>query len=161
MVEIRQARQDDAPAIAELTNRLIRETTVTFRAVPTTAEIQARAIGDRGPAFLVAAEDGIVLGYATFFPFRNPDGYQHSAEHTIMLGEAARGQGIGPRLLAELCARARGAGIHALFAGVSAENEAGIRFHAAQGFREVGRLPEAGRKFDRWLTLVLMQKILG
>jgi phosphinothricin acetyltransferase len=60
-----------------------------------------------------------------------------------------------------LFAQARLAGIHALFAGVSAENDPGIAFHARLGFREVGRLPEAGRKFDRWLTLVLMQKMLS
>ena len=52
-------------------------------------------------------------------------------------------------------------GIHALMAGISAENESGILFHERLGFRQVGHLPEVGRKFDRWIDLVLRQKLLS
>ena len=47
-----------------------------------------------------------------------------------------------------------------LVAAVDADNDASIRFHEALGFEQVARMPEVGRKFDRWLTLVLLQKIL-
>ncbi|WP_346728822.1 GNAT family N-acetyltransferase [Paroceanicella profunda] len=57
-------------------------------------------------------------------------------------------------------AGARAQGLHALVGGVGSENTASLAFHRALGFTEVGRLPEVGRKFDRWLTLVLMQKLL-
>ena len=157
---IRQATINDAPAVAELTNTLIRDTTITFKSEPTTPEKQAAAIAERGPAFLVSYEGDTFLGYATYFPFRGADGYRHTVEQTIALASAARGKGIGTQLMTQLFANARAQGIHSVFAGVSAENLAGVAFHAKLGFTELARLPEVGRKFDRWLDLVLMQKML-
>ena len=62
--------------------------------------------------------------------------------------------------MAALEDHAKAAGVHSLWAGVSAENSAGIAFHRSVGFAEVARLPEVGHKFGRWMDLVLMQKIL-
>jgi len=47
-----------------------------------------------------------------------------------------------------------------LVAAVDADNEGSIAFHRALGFVEVARMPEVGRKFDRWLDLVLLQRVI-
>jgi phosphinothricin acetyltransferase len=47
-----------------------------------------------------------------------------------------------------------------MVAGISSGNPAGRAFHAAIGYREVAVLPEVGRKFGRWLDLVMMLKRL-
>jgi L-amino acid N-acyltransferase len=63
-------------------------------------------------------------------------------------------------LLQALTDRALDAGKHAMVAGIEAGNAGSIRLHARAGFVEAGRLREVGRKFDRWLDLVFMQKLL-
>ncbi|NCT13225.1 MAG: N-acetyltransferase [Rhodobacterales bacterium] len=156
---IRAAVPADAPGIAAIWNAAIRDTTITFN--PTekpVAEVAALIPGD--DSFLVAAEAGQVIGFARYFQFRGGLGYLHSIEHTIMLAPAAHGRGIGRALMDRLCAHAAAAGKHMLYAGVSGENAAGIAFHTAIGFETMAVLPESGRKFDRWIDLVLMQKRL-
>ena len=157
---VRRAVAGDAAQIVAFWNPVIEQTTVTFSTeLKTEAGVRAD-IAARGDAFVVAEEGGSVLGFATFFAFRSGPGYARTVEHTIILAPEARGKGAGRALMAALCETARGQGMHSMIAGVSAENDAGVAFHAAVGFAEVSRVPEVGRKFDRWLDLVLMQKFL-
>jgi phosphinothricin acetyltransferase len=160
---IRPAEPRDLAAIMAFWNPMIRNTTVTFSSEEKTPEGLTRMIADRraaGAEFLVAEEAGQVLGLATYAQFRGGNGYAHAMEHTIILAPEAQGRGLGRALMTALERHARAAGAHVLVAGVSAENAAGIAFHAAVGFTETGRMPEVGRKFGRWLDLVLMQKTL-
>ena len=157
---IRPATCEDIDAIAVFWAPLIRDTTITFSTEAKTSGDVAALISDRGAAFLVAEISQQVVGFATYGPFRTGPGYARTAELTIILAERARGQGIGRGLLEALEQVARLAGIHVLVAGISADNAGAIGFHRAIGFDETGRMPEVGRKFDRWLDLVLMQKTL-
>ena len=157
---IRPARAADAAAIAEIWNAVIRESTATFTTALKTETALAALIAERGPAFLVAERAGRLLGFVTYGPFRSGPGYAPSREHTIHLAEGAQGQGVGRALMAAIEAQARREGVHVMVAGVSGENASGIAFHARLGYAEVGRMAQVARKFDRWLDLVLMQKIL-
>jgi L-amino acid N-acyltransferase YncA len=67
--------------------------------------------------------------------------------------DGARRSGVGRALLEELIARAAVMGKHAMIGGIDAENTASLAFHARFGFREVGRLPQVGAKFGRWIDL--------
>lgn len=159
-MSIRPARVEDAAEIAAFWNPIIRDTAVTFSTdEKSEADLHAMMAG-RGEAFVVAELDGAVVGFASYGGFRGGPGYAYAREHTIILSEVARGQGIGRALMQALEAQARAQGVHVLVAGISAENPAAVAFHAAIGYAEVGRMPEVGRKFDRWMDLVLMQKIL-
>lgn len=157
---IRPARPEDAPAIAALWNRVIAETTQTFTTLPKDPADLAQRIA-AGTPWWVAEAGGAVLGHATYGQFRSGPGYAHSMEHSIHLAPAAQGLGLGRALMAALEDHARAAGVHVMIAGVSGDNPGGIAFHAALGYAEVGRLPEVGRKWGQWLTLVLMAKRLG
>jgi phosphinothricin acetyltransferase len=159
---IRPVTPVDHAAILAIWNPLIRDTTVTFSSEEKTPEALSRMIAERraaGREFFVA-EDGGVAGFATYAQFRAGNGYAHAMEHTIILAADAGGRGIGRALMTHLEDHARAGGAHTLFAGVSGENAPGIAFHERIGFRTVARIPEAGRKFGRWLDLVLMMKFL-
>ncbi|WP_170364628.1 GNAT family N-acetyltransferase [Ruegeria arenilitoris] len=158
---IRPALPRDAAEIAEITNSIIRETLITFTTTERSPEEIARDIDERGLAFQVAELDGRVVGFATYGRFRSGPGYAHSREHTILLAPEGRGRGAGRALIRTLEEVARSQGVHVLVAGISAENPGAISFHAAVGFETVGRMPEVGHKWGRWLDLVLMQKILA
>lgn len=159
-MRIRLAQPDDAKAICAISNALIRDSLITFTTVLRSEAATRAAIGAADGAFLVAEEDGSVVGFASFGPFRGGPGYAHTQEHSIQLAPEARGRGVGKNLMVHLEAIALEHDVHVLIAGISSANPAGVAFHKALGFSEVGRLPEVGRKFGQWLDLILMQKIL-
>lgn len=161
---LRPVRRDDYPAVLGFWNPLIRATTVTFSSEEKTPESLDAMIGARraaGHEFLVAEEAGAVLGLATYAQFRGGNGYATAMEHTIILAPGARGRGIGRALIEAIADHACAAGAHTLIAGVSAENSEGVAFHHAVGFRTVAVVPEVGRKFGRFIDLVLMLRVLG
>ena len=106
--------------------------------------------------------DSTVIGYAYATPFRPRPAYRHTLENSVYLSPAARGHGVGRLLLAELIARAEALGARQMTAVIGdSGNAASIGLHLALGFVQVGTLRHVGRKFDRWLDVVLMQRTLG
>lgn len=104
-----------------------------------------------------------VVGVATYGDFRDSvqrEGYRFTVEHTVHVDEHVRGRGVGRALMEALVTRAQASGLHAMVGAIDGENHESITFHERLGFVEVGRLPEVGRKFDRWLDLVLVQRTL-
>lgn len=154
---IRPATVHDAPAIAAIWNPVIRDTLVTFNSVEKTAADIEAMILER--PFFVSDDQG-VRGFAHYGPFRGGGGYAHVAEHTIMLGDGAKGKGVGRALMQALETHAKTNGIEAFWAGVSSSNPVGVAFHKALGFQEIALLPDVGKKFGQYLNLHLMQKRL-
>lgn len=152
-----------AAGIAAIWNLVIRDSAMTFNPVEKDENELVRMIvgrADAGYGFFVAEEAGEVLGFVTYAQFRGGAGYARTMEHTVMLAEDARGKGLGAALMTAVEAHACAREVHSMIAGVSGENQAGIAFHARQGYSEVARVPEVGWKFGRWMDLVLMQKFL-
>jgi phosphinothricin acetyltransferase len=161
---IRDATEADLPAILAITNDAIRTTTANWNIRPTTLEARAAWLVERRAAgfpVLVAEEGGTVRGFASYGPFRPFDGYALTVEHGLYVARDAQRRGHGAGLLGVLVARAEAAGLHVMVAGIEAGNAASLALHERFGFVRVGRMPEVGRKFDRWLDLVLMQRILA
>ena len=160
---IRQAPRADVPQIAQLGNA-IRETVITFNPQEKSDADVWRTVLSRarqGHPFLVAVQDGVVLGFATYAQFRAGLGYARSMEHSINLSPAARGLGLGRRLMAAIEDHATARGMRAMVGAVTASNLASLQFHEALGYQVVGRMPQVGWKFGTFHDLVLMQKLLG
>lgn len=165
-IVIRDAVAEDLPTILAIYNTSIATTTTWSERLQTIEERkdwfhERRAAGD---GVVVAEHDGEVVGFAAYGPFRDNElwpGYRFTVENTVHVVEPHHGRGLGRGLMERLFEHAEQRGIHAMVAAVDGENAASIAFHAAVGFEEVGRLPEIGLKFGRWLDLVLMQKIMS
>jgi len=160
---IRHATEADLPAILAITNDAIVNTTASWQTEPLTLDMRAQWLAERqaaGLPVLVAEVEGRVAGFGSYGSFRAYEGYALTVEHSIYIDGRFRRQGLGRLLLAALIEHAAEAGMHVMVGVISAENEVSITLHERFGFETVGKMPEVGRKFGRWLDLVLMQKTL-
>ena len=78
----------------------------------------------------------------------------------LSVADGLRAAGLGRMLMSALIDRARGDGLHVMVGVLDAANEASLAFHERLGFVEVGRMPEVGRKFARWLDVIFVQLML-
>jgi len=163
-MQVRDATEADLPAILAIINEATLNTTAVWGIAPTTLEARHVWWKDRidaGFPVLVAAEGDAVLGFASYGSFRPWEGYKHTVEHSVYVDASARGKGVGRILLAALIDHATAAGKHVMIAGIDASNTVSIKLHEAQGFTSAGTLTQVGRKFDRWLDLLFMQRLLA
>jgi len=164
MVEIREAEWGDLPGILAIYNEVIATSTAVYSDAPATLEnrrawLEGRQ--ERGFPVLVGVDAAGVAGFSSFGDFRGAfSGYRHSVEHSVHIRSDLRGQGLGKRLVEALFPHARAMHMHVMIGAIDAANAGSIRFHEKLGFTQAGLFREVGRKFDRWLDLVFMQRIL-
>jgi L-amino acid N-acyltransferase len=158
-VIIRDARENDLPAINAIYNHEILHGTATWDEEPWTEEARRdwfAKLGDPSTPVLVAEVNGEVGGFAYLSWYRPKTGYRFTREDTIYMDERMRGRGLATPLLSALVQQARMSGMHLLIAVITAENAASIRLHEKLGFRVTGEMKECGFKFGRWLDVVEM-----
>ncbi len=162
---IRPSTDADLPAITAIYGDNVLSGTGTFELEPPDEAEMARRRADvlsKALPWLVADDNGRVLGYAYANHFRPRKAYRFCLEDSIYLHADARGRGIGKLLLAELMARCEAAGARQMLAVIGDSANAGsIGVHRALGFEHTGVLKASGWKFGRWLDVVLMQRALG
>ena len=163
-MNLRPARWDDLPQILAIYNDVILHSTAVYALEPvplSDREAWFAAREQAGFPVIVAAEGVAVLGFASFGDWRGGwAGFRHTVEHSVHIRADQRGRGLGRQLLTALFPLARAMGKHVMLGGIDAENAASIRLHQSLGFVEVARFPQVGHKFDRWLDLVFLQKML-
>ena len=159
---IRRAAEPDVGEIARIYNEAILNTTATFDIEPKTLEDRLEWFRDRTDDYpvIVATVEGKVAGWAEIKPFGTRRAYRYTVENAVYVGPEYQGKGIGSALLEELVEIASGKEFHVILALIVAGNECSVRLHAKLGFEQVGVMREVGRKFDRWLDLLVFEKTL-
>jgi phosphinothricin acetyltransferase len=160
--EIRLAAPDDAEDIRAIYNLEVVESTVTFDLVPRSAEAQRAWLQEHAgvhPA-IVVVEATAVVGFGCLTPYRPRPAYATTVENSIYVRRDRQGRGYGRALLEELLRLGTQHGFHAVMARIVDGHQASIALHRSCAFEIVGVEREVGRKFGRWLDVVLMERLL-
>jgi phosphinothricin acetyltransferase len=162
-LSVRTATVGDAEAIRSIYNVEVLESTVTFDLVPRSLAAQQEWLEARSGAHAVLVaedEDGAVVGVGSLSPYKDRPAYSTTVEDSVYVRRDQQGRGVGTLLLGELVAVATDHGFHAVMARIVGGHDASIRLHRGAGFEIVGTEREVGRKFGRWLDVVVMQRLL-
>ena len=159
---IRVALESDAEPIRRIYNHEVHHSTATFDLVPRSREDQRSWLASRSGAFsvLVAEWEDEVVGFASMSPYKERAAYRTTVEDSVYVHQDHTGRGIGKALLGRLVAVARESGFHSMIGRIEAGGEASRALHASCGFELVGIEREVGRKFNRWLSVAVMQLML-
>jgi L-amino acid N-acyltransferase YncA len=149
-------RPDDWPAVRAIYAEGIATGNATFETeAPSWEEWDAEHLREHR---LVARRGGEIVGWAAVVPVSGRCVYAGVAEHSVYVSAAARGQGVGRRLLEALVVSTEQAGIWTLQSGIFPENSVSLRLHEACGFRIVGIRERLGQHQGRWRDVVLMER---
>jgi L-amino acid N-acyltransferase YncA len=150
-------------AVIAILNHYIEETTAAYREEAVGPEFFPALLEDSAayPAYVIVGEPGReVSGFCMLEPLMPISTFSEVAEVTYFLRPDRTGRGIGSLALKRLEEDAAARGIRRLVANLSSENGDSLAFHLRRGFREYGRLRNAGRKFGRRFDLVYLEKEL-
>jgi L-amino acid N-acyltransferase len=159
---LRDATEADLPAINDIYNPRVLDSTCTFQITPATLEERQAWFTGRGPRHpvIVAEENGEILAWGSLSPFHKREAYAATVENSVYVHHDHQRRGLGRMVMEELIRRARASGAHSIVALIAAEQEGSIILHRSLGFTEAGRLREVGIKFGRVLDIVYMQLLL-
>jgi L-amino acid N-acyltransferase YncA len=162
-MKYRLATTDDAEAIRTIYNKEVLGSTVTFDMVARTIEDQLAWMDEHSgahPAVVAVDDVDRVVGFGSLSPYRPRAAYRTTVEDSVYVDEVAQGMGVGKGLLSELVRLAAAHGFHSVIGRIVGGHEASIGLHRSCGFEMVGVEREVGRKFGRWLDVVVMQRLI-
>jgi phosphinothricin acetyltransferase len=125
------------------------------------------AVQNAGLPFIVATDVLGIVGYAYAAPFHDRAAYLHTLTASVYVARGEQGRGVGRSLYSEVMRRLAAlessphAPVRSVVALIALPNDASVALHEALGFRQVGTVAQAGRKFDRWIDVGYWQLLLA
>ena len=159
---VRDARADDAAAIATIYTQGINDRIATLETEERTPEERVAWLAARGPRHpvLMAEWDRVVVGWGSLNPFNPRKAYEYVTDFSVYVERAWRGKGVGSALLRALIARAEQLGYHKMVLSAFPWNALGMALYQKYGFRTVGIYKEQGLLDGQWVDTIIMEKIL-
>lgn len=170
---IRNATIEDASALLNIYAPYVKHTAITFEyEVPSIEEFTRRIQNTlKKYPYLVAEENGQLLGYAYASSFHERPAYDWAVETSIYVDQNVRHKGVGKMLHDALENALRMQGILNMNACIAYPPENiekdeyldknSVEFHTHMGYRMVGEFYQCGYKFQRWYNMVWMEKLIG
>jgi phosphinothricin acetyltransferase len=156
VITIESLRDEHWPGVAEVYAEGIATGNATFETdVPSWEAWDSSHLPEHR---IVALRDGDVVGWAAVSPVSDRCVYGGVVENSVYVADAARGQGLGQRLLEELIVSTEAAGIWTIQTGIFPENEGSIRLHERVGFEVVGRRKRLGKLNGEWRDVLLLER---
>ncbi|MGT2846687.1 GNAT family N-acetyltransferase [Streptococcus massiliensis] len=161
-MKIRMAKKEDAASLQGIYQPYVTKTAITFEYdLPSLAEFEQRIEQTlKEYPYLVAEEDGNILGYAYASSYYGRTAYDWAAELSVYLREDARGRGLGSKLYDTLEGLLEEQGFIHFLACIALPNEASLALHKKRGYQQVAHFPKIGYKFEKWHDIVWLQKTL-
>ena len=107
---------------------------------------------------LVFIDNNEVLGWAALTPVSSRCVYAGVGEVSVYVAAAARGKGIGKKLLQALITASEKNNFWTLQAGIFPENESSVKLHQDCGFRIIGRREKIGQMNNVWRDTLLLER---
>jgi L-amino acid N-acyltransferase YncA len=149
--------------ILEIYNDAILNTTAIYNYLPYSSKDIKQWFAEKKianhPVF-VAMVNNSVAGFTSYGHFRVRPAYKYSVEHSVYVHPDFRQRGIAKKLLTKIIEVAKENNVHALVAGIDADNKVSIALHEQFNFVIVGNIKEVGYKFNKWLDLTFMELLL-
>lgn len=161
---VRDARDSDLQALADIYNHYIVSTTATFEELELTAsDFRSRvaAVKSQDLPWLVADDGGRIVGYCYASRWRERSAYRYSVEVTVYLAHDCSGRGYGTRLYTKLFELLRGGSVHVAIGGITLPNNASVALHEKMGMVKVAEFPQVGYKQGQWLDVGYWQVIFS
>lgn len=162
-MNIRTVSLSDTRDLLAIYTPYVLHTAITFEyVVPSHEEFESRirTISANYP-YLIAEENGKILGYAYASAFRTRAAYAWSVETSIYVKEGSHGKGIGKALYLALEQYLTKQNVCSLYAGISYPNPQSIAFHESSGYKKVAHFTRSGYKFEAWHDLIWMEKFIN
>ena len=162
-IQIRPYQTEDTAAILEIINHTIAHSTALYDYTPRTIAQQQSMLDEKitkGFPIVVAVESDKVVGFGYYGEFRYREAYKHTVEHSVYVHHDCIGKGIGQLLMQSLLESAKQQKVHTMIGVIDSENKGSIAFHERFGFKSMGVLEQVAYKFDRWLDVVIMQRMI-
>jgi L-amino acid N-acyltransferase YncA len=162
-MRVRNATAADAEACAAIYAPYVTDTAITFETEIPSAEAMATRIAAAAAthAWLVAEEDGRVVGYAYGGPYKERPAYRWSCEVSVYVDRARRRAGAGRALYEALFERLAARGYRMAVAGMTLPNDGSVGLHRALGFEPVGTYRRIGYKHSAWHDVAWTQRPLA